>query len=74
MALTESYYTGKYLVETLLHFHLIMYLELNKMLCLISYICVDWFYMETLKKLSHHVIVQNLRPQDVATTTLAIME
>ena len=37
-------------------------------------ICSDWFYMETLKKLSHRVIVQNLRPPDAATTTLAIME
>ena len=37
-------------------------------------ICLDWFYMEISKKLWHHVIVQNLPPQDAATTTLAIME
>ena len=46
----------------------------QQMLYLMFNIRLDWFYMETLKKLSHHVIVQNLRPQDAATTTLAIME
>ena len=75
MELTESYYTGKYLVERLLRFlYYHLNLELRKMLYLISNICLDWFYMETLKKLSHHVIVQNLRLQDAATTTPAIME
>ena len=72
MELTESYYTGKYLVERLLRF--LYNLELRKMLYLISNICLDWFYMEISKKLWHHVIVQNLPPQDAATTTLAIME